>query len=138
MSDTKSQSKCPNCATGAETFWYMAHKYLYDVDKARQLVSDGRETVELDDESVRFSVETSEINRQHLPHVNTEYPGIIAHIRYRTDAGEMVHGHVLIDGHHRAARCLELEIPFFVHLLTEDESEEVLLKSPLKSQLQTA
>jgi len=138
MSDNQLESTCPNCASGAETFWYMAHKYLYDVDHARQLVSDGRESVELDDESVRFSVDTSEINAAHLPHVNTEYPGIIAHIRYRTEEGEMVHGHLLIDGHHRAARCLELGIPFYVLLLTEEESEEVLLRSPLLTELQTA
>lgn len=136
MSDPALKSNCPNCATGPETFWYMAHKYLYDVDSARRIVSDGRDTVELDEESVLFSVETSEINRAHLPHVNTEFPGIIAHIRYRTDDGEMIHGHLLIDGHHRAARCLELGIPFYVHLLSEDESEQILLKSPLLSELQ--
>ncbi len=138
MSDAQSKSTCPHCATGAETFWYMAHKYLYDVDYARRLVSDGRETVELDDESVQFSVETSVINRAHLPHVNTKYPGIVAHIRYRTEEGEMIYGHLLIDGHHRAARCLELGIPFYVQLLTEAESEEILLKSPLLAELQPA
>lgn len=132
------ETDCPHCVTGRETFWYMAHKYLYDVDLARTLVRDGREAVELDDESVQHSVDTSVIHEQHLPHVNTEYPGIIAHIAYRTETGEMIHGHVLIDGHHRAARCLQLEIPFFVHLLTEEESEIVLLKSPLKTELASA
>ncbi|MDB5384415.1 MAG: hypothetical protein JWM11_61 [Planctomycetaceae bacterium] len=136
MSSSHAEVSCPNCASGSETFWYMAHKYLYDVDQARQIVSDGRESVELDDESVQFSVKTSEINQQHLPHVNTEFPGIIAHIHYRTDEAEMVYGHLLIDGHHRAARCLELKIPFYVYLLTEEESEEILLRSPLKAELQ--
>lgn len=135
MSTAALENDCPHCVSGRETFWYMAHKYLYDVDLARSLVRDGRESVELDDESVRHSVDTSVIHAAHLPHVKTEYPGIIAHITYRTETGEMIHGHVLIDGHHRAARCLELNLPFYVHLLTTEESELVLLKSPLKLEL---
>lgn len=123
-------SECPNCREGSETFWYMAHKYLYDVDAAREIVSDGREEVELDEESTRFAVDSSELNPGHLPHVNTQFPGIIAHIRYQTEEGEIVRGHLLIDGHHRAARCLQDNIPFFVYLLSEEESEVILLKSP--------
>jgi len=138
MSQGKSKSTCRNCASGPETFWYMAHKYLFDVDHARRLVADGRESVELDEDDVKFSVETSEINHAHLPHVNTKYPGIIAHIWYQTEAGEMIHGHLLIDGHHRAARCLQLGIPFNVCLLSEEESEAILLKSPVKQDLQLA
>lgn len=138
MSTAAVETDCPHCVSGRETFWYMAHKYLYDVDLARTLVRDGREAVELDDESVKHSVDTSVIHAGHLPHVNTEYPGIIAHITYCTETGEMIRGHVLIDGHHRAARCLQLEIPFYVYLLTEEESEIVLLKSPLKTELASA
>ncbi len=125
-------------SAGPETFWYMAHKYLFDVDHALRLVADGREVVELDDESIRFSVDTSEINWEHVPHVNPELPGIIAHIFYQTEEGEMIHGHLLIDGHHRAARCIQLGIPFHVQLLTEGESEEILLKCPRRAALQTA
>lgn len=124
-------------SAGPETFWYMAHKYLFDVDHAMRLVADGREIVELDDESIHFSVDTSEINWDHVPHVNPERPGIIAHIFYQTEDGERIHGHLLIDGHHRAARCIQLGIPFHVQLLTEAESEEVLLKCPYRAELQT-
>lgn len=138
MSVRELETPCPNCVDGPETFWYMANKYLFDVDHARRLVADGRETVELDEESTQFSVKTSDINPRHLPHVNTEYPGIIAHIWYPDESGETIHGHLLIDGHHRAARCLELGLPFFVCLLTEDESEQILLRSPSQRQLQPA
>ena len=127
---------CQQTGRTPETFWYMADKYIYDVDHAIRLVHDGREPVELDEESTRFSVDTSSMDWDRVPQVKTQYPGIIAHIWYRTEEGEMVHGHLLIDGHHRAARCLQLEQPFFVYLLTEEESEAVLLKSPLKRQLQ--
>lgn len=137
MADAKKKRRSKSSHQG-ETFWYMAHKYLYDVDLACKIVADGREVFELDEESTEFAVRTSELNKEHVKNVNTDKPGIIAHIRYQTDEGEMVHGHLLIDGHHRAARCMELGIPFNIQLLTEEESEQVLLRSPLKPELQTA
>ena len=124
------RDECPHCRGGSESFRYMQNIFRFDVDKARQLVSDGREPVELEPDDVRFSVDTSRIYPQHVQHVNPEYPGIIAHIWYPEPDGNVLHGHVLIDGHHRAARCLELERPYFVHLLTEEESREVMLVGP--------
>lgn len=124
------REECPHCRGGSESFRYMQNIFRFDVDKARQLVSDGREPVELEPDDVRFSVDTSRIYPQHVQHVNPEYPGIIAHIWYPEQDGNVLHGHVLIDGHHRAARCLELERPYFVHLLSEQESREVLLEGP--------
>jgi len=122
--------KCPHCRSGTETFRYMQRKYLFDVDAARKLVQDGREPVELDDDDTRHSVDISRIYAEHLPHVNTQYPGIVAHLWYQQPDGEVVHGHLLIDGHHRAARCLQLGQPFFVHILTEDESRAIAIKAP--------
>lgn len=126
----KERSKCPHCGGGSETFRYMKSIYRFDVDLARELVLDGREPVELEPDDVRFSVDTSRIYEQHLPHVDTKYPGIIAHIWYPEPDGNVLHGHVLIDGHHRAARCLQLEKPFFVHILTEQESRAILINGP--------
>jgi hypothetical protein len=108
----------------------MKHQYLFDVDLARELVQDGREAVEVEEESVRFSVETSVIDSEHVKHVNPKYAGIIAHIWYRTAEGETIAAHLLIDGHHRAARCLQLGLPFNAYLLSEEESREILLRSP--------
>lgn len=125
-----SREECPHCRSGPETYWYMKHRYLFDVSLARELVQDGREPVEVDDESVRKSVQWSKLFPQHIPHVNTKYPGIIAHVWLPLENGERISGHLLIDGNHRAARCLELGIPFFAYLLSEEESCEILLKSP--------
>jgi hypothetical protein len=36
----------------------------------------------------------------------------------------------LIDGHHRAARCRQLERPFLVHVLSEEESITILERCP--------
>lgn len=121
---------CPHCRGGSESFRYMKSIYRFDIDKARALASDGRQPVELEPDDVRFSVDTSRIYPQHVKHVNPEFPGIIAHIWYPEPDGNVLHGHVLIDGHHRAARCLELKRPYYVYLLTEEESRAVLLDGP--------
>ncbi|MBI1311540.1 hypothetical protein GC176_09550 [bacterium] len=121
---------CPHCSSGAETFRYMDSIFLFDVDLAREIVSDGREPIELEPDDVRYSVDTSRIYEQHLDHVNPKYPGIIAHIWYPEPDGNVLHGHVLVDGHHRAARCLRDELPYYVHILSEEESRTILLKAP--------
>jgi glutamate-1-semialdehyde 2,1-aminomutase len=109
---------------------YMDRAYEFDVDRARELVGDGREPVELEDESVRDSVSHSDIDEEHVEHVNTTYPGIIAHLFYRTRDAEEVQAHLLIDGNHRAARCLKDQRPFFAYVLTEEESRSIIIRSP--------
>ena len=93
-------------------------------------IRDGRQPVELEPDDVKFSVDSSRIYPQHVKHVNPKFPGIIAHVFYPEPDGNVLHGHVLIDGHHRAARCLELDRPYYVYLLSEQESRDVLLDGP--------
>jgi hypothetical protein len=112
-----------------ESFWYLG-LYEYDIDHARALVADGREPVELDEESLHASVEGGWLDEEHLANVDVTIPGIIAHVQYPTDEGEILHGHVLIDGHHRGARCLREQRPYHVYLLTEEESQAILLRGP--------
>src|SRR5688572_6851536 len=112
---------CTRCGKGAETFIYDLNQYLFDIDRARQLTVDGREPVEVEDESVRISVEECTIDEDHVFHVDASIPGIIAHIFRTTADGRRVQAHLLIDGHHRAARCLAEQIPFCAYLLTEQE-----------------
>lgn len=121
---------CPHCGDGEETFRYMKNIYQFDIDHARKIVNDGRVPIELEPDDVEFSVDTSRIYPEHVNHVNPAYPGIIAHIWYPEPDGTVLHGHVLIDGHHRAARCLRDKLPYRVHILTEDESRSVLLNGP--------
>jgi hypothetical protein len=106
--------------------------YLYDIDRARTLTADGREPVEVEEDSVRASVAECELDDFHVPHVNAAIPGLIAHIHYPLKNGEVIKAHVLIDGHHRAARCLRERRPFFAYLLSEQESLDILLRSPIK------
>src|SRR4051794_11363606 len=98
--------ECPRCRRGPETYWYLRGMYEFDVDRARALAGDGREPVEVDDESVRESIDNSEMDECHIPHVDPSIPGVIAHVSFENGPGDVVTGHLLIDGHHRAARCL--------------------------------
>lgn len=104
--------------------------YKFDVDLARTIVADGRESLELEPEDVQHSLDWSRIHPPHLAHVDVQYPGIIAHYWYPEPDGTVLHGHVLIDGHHRAAKTVELDLPFFVRILTEEESNKVTVRSP--------
>src|SRR5262249_50956848 len=97
---------------------------------ARGFTSDGREAVEVDEESVRLSVEDSEMDEEHIDHVDPTIPGIIAHLHHRTPEGELLQGHVLIDGHHRGARCLRDGLPFFAYLPRGEGSRPILVMGP--------
>jgi hypothetical protein len=108
------------------------------VNLANELVRDGRQPAELEEESLRYCVETTDLIQEHIGHVNPERPGIIAHVKYTTADGEIIHGHALIDGNHRAARCLQLGRPFFVYILSEEESERVVVRRPHQGSIDAA
>ena len=130
-SETATATECHRCRRGrSEVYIYLDRTYEFDVDLARELVGDGRKPVELEDESVRASVANSDIDEQHVDHVDTSHPGIIAHIFYRKEDSEEVQAHLLIDGYHRAARCLKEQRPYYAYLLSEDESRSIVIRSP--------
>lgn len=128
---TVAPARCAVCkASGPETFWFLKRSFIFDVDQARKITQDGRKPILLDRNDVHYAVDSSRINESHVPHVNVQYPGIIARVRFVKENGRVVRGDVLIDGHHRAARCLQLGRPFRVYLLTHDESDQILTRRP--------
>ena len=129
--ENNNEEECSNCKDGPESYRMLFDQFKFDVDLARKLVSDGREPVELEPEDVKYAVEWSHICEQHLAHVDVRFPGLVAHYWYPEEGGTFLHGTVLIDGHHRAAKTLELNIPFFVHVLTEEESHRVTVRAPI-------
>jgi hypothetical protein len=62
--------------------------------------------------------------------VDLQYPGIVAHYWFVTKDDELLHGTVLIDGHHRAARALREGVPFYVRVMSEQESKQVTMREP--------
>lgn len=122
---------CRVCGkNGAETFNFMRRSFVFDVDRARELTHDGRKPIELDRSDVLFAVDTSRIYIEHVPHVTTRFPGIVARVRCVKSDGRAVEGDLLIDGHHRAAKCLQTGKPYMVYRLTTDETDSVLLTRP--------
>jgi hypothetical protein len=125
-SKKSSRESCPHCKSGPETYGYLKRTFVYDVDRARRIVADGREPVEMDQSDVAYCVKNSRIYKEHIDHVKPEYPGILAHLWGPGKGGVLEHGHVLIDGNHRAARCLRDGLSYRAYLLTEEESERIL------------
>ena len=119
---------CPRCQRETENFHCYRWTYVFDVDKARNIVKDGREPVEVDDDSIREAVEKCVVDDFHLPHVDPTIPGIIAHVQFVTEQDEVVNGTLMIDGHHRAARCLRDGLVYRAFLLSEAETKAVMLR----------
>jgi hypothetical protein len=67
-------NECPHCVGGEETYGYLKRAWVYDVDLARKIVSDGREAVEIETDDVAYFVDNSRIHEQHLDHVNPSIP----------------------------------------------------------------
>jgi len=120
---------CSRCQRDREFFYYMHDTYKFDVDMAWEFIDDTCEPVEVDEESVRVSVDRSIVDEEHLTHVDTQYPGLIAHVQFH-DEGDVVKGHLLIDGNHRAARCLREQKPFYAYVLTEEQSAAIVVRAP--------
>jgi hypothetical protein len=126
----RDRDDCSRCTRKTEAFYCYKKNYVFDIDMAREIVADGRETVELDPEDVENAIDRCQINEEHVAHVDPSYPGIVGHLFFRDDDGTYAHGHRLIDGHHRATRCWRDGLPFYVYVLTEEESVAVLSKGP--------
>ena len=103
--NTRDEEECPHCKEGPEYYRMIFDLYKFDVDLARTLVQDGRESHLLDDEDVSHALHWANIHPPHLAHVDLKYPGIVAHYWYPEEDGSLLQGQVLIDGHHRAAKA---------------------------------
>jgi hypothetical protein len=119
----KHHNDCPCCPIiGAEDIDGDEHyRFLaldIDVSKARKLTA-GRETCLLSKDQIRAALTFNRINDAHLDHLPLsmiEQPGIVAKLPGAT---------LLIDGSHRAARCLRDKLPFFVRVVEEHELTKV-------------
>jgi hypothetical protein len=130
MNDKSLNCPCAAGPRGPETYAYLNRLYVYDVDRANEIVRDGRAAAAISEESVRQCVDEAQIHPEHVGHVDPALPGIVALFSCLTEDGEFLRTHVLIDGHHRAARCLQLGREFHAYLLSEAESEQILLRKP--------
>ena len=72
----------------------------------------------------------TEIDEEFLRTVKIGRPGIIVNVPYPLDDGRTITAHLLIDGNHRATRCLRDGRPFFAYVLNEEETTRTLLRAP--------
>ena len=70
---------------------------VFDVEKAKQIVVDGRRPVLVPADALAQFLAASHCEEAHLPHVDPNSPGIL---------GQRFSGFFIVDGVHRATRCL--------------------------------
>jgi hypothetical protein len=97
-------------------------QYVFDVELALRIVNDGKHpTAEVPTGMLRrMLLVNAEHHAAHLDHVDPSRPGII---------GQRFGGICLIDGNHRAHRCLRDGLPFRAYLLDLAESMKCLIHS---------
>lgn len=90
----------------------------WSIELAIKICSDGRTPSAVLPEHLDVILSVNETNAAHLDHVNPDIPGIACFLDFAEDQPLLL----LIDGSHRAARCRRDNIPFFVYLLSAEES----------------
>lgn len=126
----KGCSRCSREEEHGEAFRCYKNTFKFNVTTARAMVADGRDKYLLDADDVEYSIDRAEINEKHVDHVDTSIPGIVCHVFFPTKDGRVVQAQRLIDGHHRAAKCLKMGLPFYAFILTEEESLAILERWP--------
>jgi len=122
------RSNCKICAQrelgGAEVYELQGPggSSLFDVEKAKQIISDGRRAELLPAAGLAPFLAASHYEEAHLPHVNPDSPGIF---------GQRFSGLFLLDGVHRAARCLQQGKDFHAFVLTQEETLACLVLQDL-------
>jgi len=97
--------------------------YLFDVNLAKRMVHSvkGRPTAIVPPDMLRHMLEVNDEHHEaHIDHVDPSVPGII---------GQRLGGVCLIDGNHRARRCLRDGIPFHAYMLDLKESSDCMMLS---------
>jgi hypothetical protein len=109
---------------GAEVFELKgeAGTSLFDVEKAKQIAADGRRPQPVPADTLAQLLASSHYENAHLPHVDPAVPGIL---------GQRFSGLFILDGVHRAARCLHEQRAFHAHLLSQQETLSCLVLQDL-------
>jgi hypothetical protein len=122
---------CPECELrkkhGFQVYTVNGEKWgllAWSKDVAQELIEKvPREPTLVPDWLVRAFLVVNQTTPEHIPHVDTQYPGIVAqHLGFWT----------LIDGSHRAQRCLNEGKPYYAYVLDLSESETARVVGTVK------
>jgi hypothetical protein len=105
-------------------------EYSWDVDAARAMVVDRPRNAPRVDRAwlASWLVERSSFTPEHLDHIPTDKlmePGIVVEVLAGPSGSQPEPFAILIDGTHRAARCLRDGQEFSAYLLTEEEQRSI-------------
>ena len=95
---------------------------IFDVDKAKQIISDSRRPELVSVNALTGLVADTEYDHAHMAHVDAGKPGIL---------GQRFSGLFLLDGMHRAARCLQEKRDFYAFALSQEETLSCLVLQDL-------
>lgn len=107
--------------TAGEIYTFFGLNFNVDM-AARMVASTPRQTTEPSKEWLESTMGMVNIDEKHLPNVDTAKPGIIAQLTFK-DGYRFT---PLIDGNHRATKCLQEGKQFTAHVLTPEESWKVM------------
>jgi 3-methyladenine DNA glycosylase/8-oxoguanine DNA glycosylase len=98
--------------------------YIFQLDTAKKIASDGRAALPVSQETLRAFAGMNEFDFDHLFHVDPSRPGIFTR-RFGAP--------ILLDGTHRAIRCFAKHQPFHAFELSYEESVECLLQQRIST-----
>ena len=122
------RSNCKICAQrklgGAEVYELKGPggSSVFDVEKAKQIAAGGRRPVFVPADALAQFLAASHYEEAHLPHVDPDSPGIL---------GQRFSGLFIVDGVHRATRCLHEQRDFHACVLTQQETLSCLVLQDL-------
>jgi len=99
-------------------------RYFFNVDRAKQIVSDGRPAIAIAEATIRRIMAVNEYIPMHLAHVDPKKPGIML---------QRFGGLVLLDGIHRSVLSLQQGRAFHAYALNYPESLACLVRQEIAS-----
>jgi len=122
---------CPICAArqvvGTTEMFILTEgldRHFFNVNRAKKLVADGRSAIAIATATVLQLLAVNEHELAHLPHVDPARPGILA-LRFG--------GLILLDGIHRAVRCMREGKVFSAYMLDHEESQACIVREDIVS-----
>ena len=95
---------------------------IFDVEKAKQIVSDGRTPRLMPGEILERLLQENSFELAHLRHVDLRRPGIV---------GQRSAGPFLLDGIHRGARAVRQNHNFYAFFINAEETQSCLLSQDI-------
>lgn len=124
----KRKPKCERCQWAKDPTQIMQSRVLgvakFNVGHAELIISKRpRKPIEITVDQIRRQIAPYDVEPNHVGHVNERNPGIMAQVTHVKGVRR-----VLIEGNHRATKCLYKGKSFKVYVLTPRETNAVIIR----------